>query len=59
MERYPNQNKLLFQTHKTFIHLQNTNEDILNQIWKIFVPPLTIVKLIHMNSVVNCSIHMD
>jgi len=23
---------MLFQAHKTFIHLQNTNEDILNKI---------------------------
>ncbi len=26
---------MLFQTHKTFVHLQNTNEDIFDEIWEL------------------------
>ncbi len=26
---------MLFQTHKTFVHLQNTNEDISDEIWEL------------------------
>ncbi len=29
----------LFQTHKTFVYLQKTNEDIFDEIWKISDPP--------------------
>ncbi len=31
---------LAFQTHNTFIHLRNTNEDIFNEAWEISVHPL-------------------
>jgi len=55
-----------FQTHKTFIHFQNTNEDLSDEIWELSVPPYAstpvpltlqkvhkeIVKLIHMNRTV-------
>ncbi len=30
------------ETHKTFIRLQNTNEDIFNETWKISVLPLKV-----------------
>ncbi len=30
-----------FQTCKTFLQILNTNEDTLNEIWEISVPPLT------------------
>ncbi len=29
-----------FQTHKTFVHLQNTNEDIFDGIWELSDPPI-------------------
>ncbi len=29
-----------FQTHKSFVHLWNTNEDIFNETWEISVPQL-------------------
>jgi len=55
-----------FQTHKTFVHPQNTSEDLFDEIWEFSVPPLTattdtlmlqkvhneIVKLIHMDQAV-------
>ncbi len=31
-----------FQTHKTFVHLQNTNEDIFNEIRQFSDTPLTV-----------------
>lgn len=33
-----------FQTHRTFVHLRNTNEDIFNDTWEIYVPPFTVTK---------------
>ncbi len=36
---------LSLQTHKTFIHLRNTNEHILNEIWHIYVPHLTVLAI--------------
>ncbi len=29
-----------FQTHKTSIHLQNTNEDIFDEFWELSDPPI-------------------
>ncbi len=28
-----------FQTRKTFVHIQNTNEDICDEIWEVSDPP--------------------
>ncbi len=28
-----------FQTRETFVHLQNTNEDISDEIWELSDPP--------------------
>jgi len=33
---------ILFQTCKTFVHLQDTNEDICGEIWELFGPLLTL-----------------
>ncbi len=30
---------MLLQTHKTFVHLQNTNEDVFDEIWELSDPP--------------------
>jgi len=34
-----------FQTRKTFVHLQNTNEDICDEIGELSVPPKTATQL--------------
>ncbi len=31
---------MTFQTHKTFVHLQNTNEDIFGEIWELSDPAI-------------------
>jgi len=31
---------MLFQTHKTFVHHRNTNEDIFDEIWKVSEPAI-------------------
>ncbi len=36
---------MLLQTHKTFVHLQNTNEDVFDEIWELSDPPLTATQL--------------
>ncbi len=46
--------------HKTFVHLQNTDEDIVNETWEISFPPLKVystkieaLKAIYMNQAVK------
>jgi len=48
---------VFFQTHKTFIHLQNTNKDLFNEICKLSVLPHVFIPLISIHTEVNAADH--
>jgi len=45
-----------FQTSTTFVHLQNTNEDLFDEIGELSVPPLTAIRNCHFDPSKNESI---